>query len=180
MNHLAHCCRAFGASLLLIGRISWAQEPPPPPPTALPWAPETPVEDLSGPAQKLFDDAKQARKDKRFDDCYRNALAAWKLAPRAGVAALLGDCAIDVGKPRDAAEHIAFFLANVPANASPELISYQKERFALAKQKVAIVTVSANVAGATLTVDKKTIDGAPVYLDPEIGRALCRERVYSP
>jgi hypothetical protein len=166
MKPLLHHCRVLGASLFLIGQISFAQEPPPPAPTALPWAPETPVEDLSGPAQKLFDDAKQARKDKRFDDCYRNALGAWKLAPRAGVAALLGDCALDVGKPRDAAEHIAFFLANVPANATPELLNYQKERFAAAKQQVAIVTVKPSVAGAKVTVDKRDVDGAAVYLDP--------------
>jgi hypothetical protein len=118
------------------------------------------------PRGGIPDDAKLARKEKRFEDCYRNALGAWKLAPRAGVAALLGDCALDVDKPRDAAEYIAFFLANVPPNATPELLSYQKERFALAKAKVAIVTVKPSVASAKVTVDKKPADGAAVYLDP--------------
>jgi hypothetical protein len=178
MSTILQKSRALAASFLIPLLASphvGAQEPPPPTaPSALPWAADPGVEDLSGPAQKLFDDAKLARKEKRFEDCYRNALGAWKLAPRAGVAALLGDCALDVDKPRDAAEYIAFFLANVPPNATPELLSYQKERFALAKAKVAVVTVKPSVASAKVTCDKKPVDGTAIYLDP--GSHTCEAR----
>jgi hypothetical protein len=150
---------AVTAIVMAVSLPLFAQPPP---------SDEVPPDDevLVEQAEKLYNEAREARKAGRYPDCYGAAAAAWKLAPRPKVAAIAGDCALDVGRAREAAERLQYFVDNPPKRVEPKVLEYFQSRLGEAKQKIVTVRVKVNIAAAAVRIDNKPVDGAPVFLDP--------------
>ena len=119
-------------------------------------------------AKALYNEAREARKGDNFGRCHAKASAAWAIHKHPSIAALVGDCAVGIGKHRDAAEKLKFFFDAPKRAGTDELRKHLMDRFAEAKRHVALVNVSVSVSDAACEVDGERIDGLPasLYLDP--------------
>lgn len=99
--------------------------------------------------------------------------AVWALLPNYRVAANLGSCEYEIGKYRDAAEHLAFTLREQPANTPEAERAYFAERQSKAAQRVATLDIRIlNAGAAEVFIDNKPIGNAPlksvVYVNPGV------------
>jgi hypothetical protein len=125
------------------------------------------TEAMEGVGKELYVAARKARVANDFATCHAKASAAWATYPFPPVAALIGDCGIELERYREAAERLSFAIA-AARNVKPALIERWKERLAEATKHVATVEVSVSVDGAACTVDDAALDKLPatLYLDP--------------
>jgi hypothetical protein len=120
-------------------------------------------------ARQLYDEAKEARQKEEWAVCHAKAAAAWAIHRHPRIGALLGDCAIAIGRYAEGAEPLAAFLATPDAAAiSQELKTHLQSRFDEAKKHIAIVKLTASEPGAAAKVDGTLIPRLPatLYLDP--------------
>ncbi len=120
-------------------------------------------------ARALYDQAEQAWKDKKWDECRAKTAAAWAVKQHPQIAGLMGECEAHLGLYRDAAEHLTIRLENdvgLPPDLRQELAKLLDE----AKRHVATVTIEVNAGGATVNVDGRTVGTSPItaaqFLDP--------------
>ena len=104
---------------------------------------------------------------------YQSYLRAWSLARSFDIACNLGRTEVEIGKTRDAAEHLAFCLKYFAASSRPES-RQAKEKFqalfAQVRQAVSEVVLDIEPAGALVIVDTKPMGRSPfdepLYLSP--------------
>ena len=96
--------------------------------------------------------------------------AAWDLRRTFDIAGNLGDCELHVGQPREAAEHLAFALKNVPAGVTAEQTEAMRGLLTQAKEQVGTLRITVNVGGAQLVVDSRPIEdtGGEVFVAPGV------------
>jgi tetratricopeptide (TPR) repeat protein len=86
------------------------------------------------------------------------------------VAAALGQAELELGRYRDAAEHLDYCLREFPPSESQKLLSLVQGGLATAKAKVATARISVNPADSELTVDGRSIGSAlpahDVFVEP--------------
>jgi len=86
------------------------------------------------------------------------------------IAATLGRAEFMLGKHRDAAEHLAFFLREAPANTTPQARERAQQMLDKALTRIGSVTVDVNVPGAEVFVDGRSVGRAPLkgplYVEP--------------
>jgi hypothetical protein len=106
----------------------------------------------------------------QFEKAEAAFLAAWALKKHYQIASNLGACEMKLGRYRDAAEHLAFFLREQPPTANQEDRKRTQALFDEARGKVGAVSLTVNVPGAVVSVDGREIGEAPfsaeVYVDP--------------
>jgi PEGA domain len=124
---------------------------------------------LTTKAKELFDEGLAAFLESRWADAHASFLAAWKLSPRYQIAGNLGTTEIMLGKHRDAAEHLSWYLHEAPASKEQErrqVEGHLKETLA----HVAAIAVELAPAGAEVSVDGEVVGKAPlalpVFLEP--------------
>jgi hypothetical protein len=146
----------LSATLLAAGGHAAAQQPPGEQPSV-----------AREEAERQYKLAREARMANDPAACHARAAGALALHRTAKIAALLGDCAVDIGRHREAAEALSYALDN-PPEVKPELLEHWRARLAEAKRHVAALALSASVDGATCTVDGTPVDGLPktIFLDP--------------
>jgi hypothetical protein len=89
-------------------------------------------------------------------------LEAWRLKKTYDVACNFGAVELDLGKPRDAAEYLAFALREFPAGEKAAAREQIKTRLALARAEVGALRVRVNVPGAVVRVGDRAVGEAPV------------------
>jgi len=125
-----------------------------------------------GPGPTAAEHLRRAAKARRAGrwaeaaDAYR---AAYELEPRPEIAGDLGVCEMNLGRHRDAAEHLLMNLEN-PAGLPEEQRRRFEEAQDRAEREVATVAIGANPTTAEVFVDERSL-GAPrdtyiVFLDP--------------
>jgi hypothetical protein len=131
----------------------------------------TPSKDdaLSDTARELFLKGAKASEQQKWDQCRATLLAAWGIKKHPQIAGNLAACEVKLGFYRDAAEHIAYFLRETPANATAERNAGQAvQRQALAK--IAAVTIKVTIEGAAVTIDGQAVGASPlqeqVFVEP--------------
>ncbi|WP_437827787.1 PEGA domain-containing protein [Sorangium sp. So ce1153] len=127
------------------------------------------VDALTDKARQLYDEGLAALNRSRWAEAHASFLAAWRIKQHYQIASNLGVAELRLGKHRDAAEHLSWYLREAPA----ERTAQRQRAEALLKEalaKVASVTVSTVPAGAEVTVDGAVVGRTPmtlpVFLEP--------------
>ncbi|WP_437735857.1 PEGA domain-containing protein [Sorangium sp. So ce1335] len=153
-----------GLAVALLAEPSHAQQP-----TSRTPAAESENDALTDKVRELFDEGVKAANAGRWRDAHVSFLAAWRLKEHYQIASNLGVAELKLGKYREAAKHLAWYLQEAPATKVEQRRRAEgslKEALA----KVASVTVEVEPAGAEVTVDGAPVGKAPlklpVFLDP--------------
>jgi hypothetical protein len=157
----SHATIALSLCLTAIAPASRAQ-PPPKPETAE-------VEALTDKARQLFMDGLDALKRGRWAEAHASLLAAWRIKPHYQIASNLGASELKLGKHREAAEHLSYYLREAPPAKEKER-ERAKAMLDEALARVAAVTVVGPPAGAELRVDGTSAGSmplaGPLFMDP--------------
>jgi tetratricopeptide (TPR) repeat protein len=132
---------------------------------ALPSAAATAPATTGARARELFRQGNalyEADKPAEAEALYREA---WALQKTWDIACNLGVVELDLGKHRDAAEHLAFALREYPAGEKAAGRTQLEERLAAAKAQVATLRIRVNVDGAEVLIDGKTAGTSPLPPD---------------
>lgn len=126
--------------------------------------------DADARAQELFQKGRTAIVYNKFLEAYEPLRQAWALKKSYDIAALLGQTELELGKFRDAAEHLAASLESYPPTGKQDARRRIEELFRKAKQRVAKVSVAADKDGAELLLDGKVIGRSPlgqaIFVEP--------------
>ncbi|WP_437752555.1 hypothetical protein [Sorangium sp. So ce1389] len=142
-----------------------------------PAAPSGAAEARSG-AEEAFARGERARRARRWDEAEASYRAAWAAEPRPEFAGELGLCELELGRFRDAAEHLreALLYPEALAAAARRRFSAGFER---AEREVSSATVAVSRPDAEVFIDGRRIGRGQatyfVYLDP--GRHEARGRL---
>lgn len=111
---------------------------------------------------ELYKRANALYAQKKLTEAEALYLEAWRLKKTYDVACNFGAVELDLGKPRDAAEYLAFALRELPAGEKPAAREQMKVRLALARAEVGVLHVRVNVPGAQLTVGERIVGKSPL------------------
>ncbi|XXT19274.1 PEGA domain-containing protein [Sorangium sp. So ce429] len=127
------------------------------------------AEALTDKAGQLYDEGLAALNQSRWAEAHASFLAAWRIKQHYQIAANLGVAELRLGKHRDAAEHLAWYLREAPA----ERTAQRQRAEVLLKEalaKVAAITITTEPQGADVKVDGavagRTPLALPVFLEP--------------
>lgn len=112
-----------------------------------------------------YEAGQKAAKRKQWPQARQSFLEAWKLRPHYQIAANLGRAELMVGAYRDAAEHLAFFLREAPAEVSAEDRAQAQQWLDEAKAKIGTIRVKVEPADAEVLLDGVAL---PAPLPPEV------------
>lgn len=130
-----------------------------------PVAGAAPPSDDDGTSQQIAALYKRANAlyiQKSYAEAEALYLEAWRLKKTYDVACNLGAVEIDLGKPREAAEYLAFALRDFPAGEKAAAREQIKARMTLVRAEVGALHVRVNVAGAEVSVGGRVVGYAPV------------------
>ncbi len=98
------------------------------------------------------------------------------------IAGNLGDCELHVGQPREAADHLAYALKNLPAGVSPEQTDALKRMLKEAQAQIGTLRVTVNFPGAQVFVDGRAVDApsSEVFVEPGARTVEARLAGYDP
>lgn len=120
--------------------------------------------------RKLFAEGNALYDKKLWDKALEKYEAAWKLRRGYDLAANLGDVELKSGKPRDAAEHLAYALREFPAGGKPALRDAVTKLSEEARRQVGTLRIAVSRPGAEVLVDGRVIGYAPlaeeVFVEP--------------
>ncbi|NUQ79497.1 MAG: PEGA domain-containing protein [Polyangiaceae bacterium] len=110
---------------------------------------------------------------------------AFSLEPRHyQIAANLGRAEFMMGKYRDAAEHLSFFLRTAPPSVTPQDKARVQEMLDKALTRVGSLTVSVNMAGADVLVSGEMVGQSPlegpIFVEPGRVSIEARRQGYTP
>lgn len=114
----------------------------------------------------------------QFEKAEAAFLAAWALKQHYQIAANLGACEMKLGRFRDAAEHLAFFLREQPPTGNQDERRRTQTLFDEARAKIGTLTIEVDVAGAEVLIDDVVIGrtplAGPVFVEPGGRRIVAR------
>lgn len=90
---------------------------------------------------------------------------AYRLRRSYDVAAALGQAELELGRHRDASEHLEFAIREFPPGESRKLLKQLQDAFATAKSRVATLRILVNQPGCEVTVDGALIGTSPLPAD---------------
>jgi hypothetical protein len=132
-------------------------------------AASTPDTALTDKARELYIEGQKAGTKKKWGEAYANFLAAWSLKRHWQVAGNLGWVEVELGKYRDAAEHLALYLREAPKDKVKERQSAEV-LLAEARKRVGALQLNVEPAGAEVLVDGASVGKAPlageVFVEP--------------
>jgi hypothetical protein len=162
---------AIAAAPLVTG-VSYAGEPPRAGATG----------DVSAEVGRLFDAAEAAFARKDYQASYEAYRAAWALQRSYDIAGNLGNVEIELGKVRDAAEHLSFALRNFPPTGQPKQRAMLMRRIDGVLPLVGRVRVQVNVEGATVLLNGVAVGTSPiaevVFVDPGVSTLEAKREGY--
>ncbi len=125
---------------------------------------------MKSTASDLFDKGVKAMDEGRWEDCRAALLAAWSVHPSYQIAGNLAECEVKLGRAATAAEHLRFFLREMPATAPPERKARGEELLREVRPKIAELTVRVNKVDAEVLVDGVSVGRSPlaasIFLEP--------------
>lgn len=129
----------------------------------------TETEALTDKARQLYDEGLAALNRSRWAEAHASFLAAWRIKQHYQIASNLGVAELRLGKHRDAAEHLSWYLREAPA----ERTAQRQRAEALLKEalaKIAAITIATEPEGAEVKVDGAVVGrtplALPVFLEP--------------
>lgn len=117
------------------------------------------IADLYRRANASYDQKKLAEAEALY-------LEAWKLKKTYDVACNFGALELDLGKPREAAEYLAYALSVFPAGGKSAAREQIRGRFRQAREQVGALRVRVNIADARVTIGGRDVGRSP--LDEEL------------
>jgi hypothetical protein len=154
------------ATLLFVAKSDLGHAQAPPTPSAI-------AADSSGEADELFRKGKAAFDAGRFEQAYSFHRAAWGLKQTYDIAGNLAQVELKLGKPREAAEHIAFALAHFPPSAQGSQIDRRdgmKKVLEGLRQQLGSIRIKVTPADARVAIDGNWLNrasaGDDIFLDP--------------
>ncbi|MFO0761507.1 MAG: PEGA domain-containing protein [Byssovorax sp.] len=151
--------KLFGSALLLctvIGRAALGSD--------------TPANDPGKLAEKHYALGKEQMKAGNLREAYTEYKAAFALKQSYDIAANLGNVELELGMPRDAAEHLSFALKSAAVGVSQDRLDKLKARLGEAKNLVGTAKVQTNLDGAEVFIDGRSVGRSPItdelYVDP--------------
>jgi hypothetical protein len=164
--------------MMLTGTPRLAQPAPATQPTA-----STPDAALTDKARELYIEGQKAGTKKKWGEAYANLLAAWSLKRHWQIAGVLGWVEVELGKYRDAAEHLAHYLREAPKDKVKERQSAEV-LLVEARKRVGALQLKVEPAGAEVVVDGQILGKAPlsteVFVDPGTKVIEARRDGYAP
>lgn len=125
---------------------------------------------MKSTASDLFDKGVKAMDEGRWEDCRAALLAAWSVHPSYQIAGNLAECEVKLGRSATAAEHLRFFLREMPATAPVERKARGEELLRDVRPKIAELTVRVNKADAEVLVDGVSVGRSPlaasIFVEP--------------
>jgi hypothetical protein len=125
---------------------------------------------MTDQARELFVKGAALYDQRQYERAEEAFLAAWVLKKHFQIAGNLGRCEMKLGKFRNATEHLALFLKELPPSGSEEERTRTQALFDEARAKVAVVKIGVDVTGAEVRVDGQAIGAAPlaaeVFVEP--------------
>jgi PEGA domain len=120
--------------------------------------------------QAAYREGYAAVQAKKWDEAYAIFHRLWIEAPSYDVALHLGHAEFNLGKARDAAEHLAFGIAHLPPGEAKELGENSRRALDRVKEDVGTLTVLVDRSGATVRVDGESRGTTPIdfeiFVDP--------------
>ncbi len=111
-----------------------------------------------------------AVQSKKWDEAYAIFQRLWRESPTYDVALHLGHAEFNLGKNRDAAEHLAFGIAHIPPGEAKDLAEGSRRALARVKEEVGTITLIVDRSGANVRVDGKDTGTTPIdfeiFVDP--------------
>jgi hypothetical protein len=113
-------------------------------------------------ADEFFRNGSRLYTQQKWAEAEAAFLAAWALNPTYDVAANLGHTEYQLGKYRDASEHLAFALHSWPIVGKRDPRELVQKRLAEARKQVGAVTIRVSRPGADVFVDGKQVGRSPI------------------
>lgn len=137
--------------------------------------------DLSAQVKQLFDAGKAAAKKLDWEKARTFFLSAWRIQEHPLVALHLGRAELNLGRMRDAAEHLSYFLRESPNVDAAERREIEP-MLARARARVGAVRIAVSPPGAEVLVDGVVIGKAPlsglVFVEPGARKIAARAEGY--
>ena len=125
-------------------------------------------------AATLYDEGLAFRKASKWVEAHASFLAAWSLFQHWQTAANLADCEIELGRPREAAEHARFYLRHT----TPDRRERAEQLLKAATAKIATLTVNVAPAEAEVLIDGAAVGRAPLadplFVEPGRRKVVAR------
>lgn len=129
----------------------------------------TEVEALTDKARQLYMEGLGALEKSQWAEAHASFLAAWRIKPQYQIASNLGLSEVKLGKYRDAAEHLTFYMRESPATKVQERLR-AKVLLDEALAKVATIKLIAMPAGADVLVNGASVGRTPladpIFVEP--------------
>ncbi len=122
-------------------------------------------EAMTDRARDLYMEGRTLYGQRAWDKAHAAFLAAWSLKKHWQIAGMLGHCEVQLGRHRDAAEHLAFAVRTGAPSANPSELKELQDQLAEVKRKVGVVSVQVEGQQAEVLVDGRVVGTAPL-LDP--------------
>ncbi|WP_159397663.1 hypothetical protein [Sorangium cellulosum] len=127
-------------------------------------------------ARLLFSAGTEAYYRKDWSQCRTKLLAAWDILKHWQIAVNLGECELELGFHRDAAEHLAYALRTMPAKAGAEKRVAVESLLDKLAAHIVTLTLTIDPPDAEVFVGGKSLGRgpfeAPVYLDANTRHTL--------
>ncbi|MDC0744755.1 hypothetical protein [Polyangium mundeleinium] len=121
-------------------------------------------------AGQLYDEGLDLYGAERFSEAHAALVAAWSLKKHYQIAGVLGDCEMRLGKYRDAAEHLTYYVRDYPKDQPAAKIEQARKMLDEAKGHLGTLTIRVDEPGADVFVDGKHVGPSPlvdpVFVDP--------------
>ncbi len=112
-------------------------------------------------ARRYYEDGVAAAEAKEWEKAYLAFTEAWKIKQHWQIAVNLGQAELQLGKHRDAAEHLDFFLREA-TEQHPEDVARARAWFQQAKAKIGALRLNVAPQGAQVFVDGRLVGTAPM------------------
>lgn len=117
---------------------------------------------LAGEIDEAFTQGTAALEAGKHEDALRSFLTVWKVRKTYDVAANLAQAEVQLGKHRDAAEHLSFALRNFPVTGKAALREQMEAMLAEEKKQVVTLVVRVDVDNAEVSVQGRPAGTAPI------------------
>jgi len=117
---------------------------------------------------KQFDEGTKAMREKNWPLAYERFADLWRRKQSLDIAANLALTEEQLGKTRDAAEHLGFALSVLPETADPAVRERMQTDLTALEAKVGRISIQC-AAGSTITIGEKVVGITPIktiYVDP--------------